>query len=62
MSGVIVFEGDYIRDIDGVVSQIVEFSHYDENGDACCHLANGRVVHTRDLTIDQVLCESEVVL
>jgi len=38
----------------------VAICNLDENGDADISLANGRCIHTSDLTIDMVLCESEV--
>ena len=61
MDKVIVFEGDYIRDTDGVVAEVVAMCNWDENGDADISLANGRCIHTSDITIDMVLCESEII-
>jgi hypothetical protein len=58
---VIVYEGDYIRDIDGSISKVVHISDWDDNGDAICHLANGSVVNSADVQIENVLLESEVV-
>ncbi len=60
-NGVIVFEGDYIRDTDGVVSKVVDIFNWDDDGDAELRLANGRVIGTKDITMEQVLLESEVV-
>ena len=57
----IIFEGDYIRDPDdGVISQVVDLANWDENGDGDCILANGRVINSRDVCMDDVLLASEV--
>jgi hypothetical protein len=57
----IIFQGDYIRDTDGVISQVVDLANWDEIGDGDCILANGRVINSRDISMDDVLLESEVV-
>ena len=57
----IIFEGDYIRDTDGVISKVIEFSNYDQNGDADCILENGRVINSAEVAMDDVFLESEVI-
>ena len=56
----IIFEGDYLRDTDGSISQIINIQKWDENGDAELRLANGRVVNSIDVTMNNILLASEV--
>ena len=56
----IIYEGDYIRDVDGVVSKVKHIQNWDDEGDADVYLENGRVINSRDVTDEMVLLESEV--
>lgn len=61
MSGAIIFEGDFIRDREhGGASRVEYIDNWDENGDACLHLENGRCINSKDVKIEDVLLESEV--
>jgi hypothetical protein len=59
---VIIFEGDYIRDTDGAVSKVIDIRNWDDNGDADVFLENGRTLNSKDITLENVLLESEVII
>jgi len=59
-TNVIIFEGDYIRDTDGAVSKVINIHNWDDNGDADVFLENGRTLNSKDISIENVMLESEV--
>ena len=59
-TNVIIFEGDYIRDTDGAVSKVTNIRNLDDNGDADVFLENGRTLNSKDISIENVMLESEV--
>jgi hypothetical protein len=61
-SNAIIFEGDYIRDTDGAVSKVINIDNWDDNGDADVFLENGRTLNSKDIKIENVLLESEVII
>jgi len=56
----IIFEGDFIRDSEGVVSRVKFIKNWTNDGDAECFLENGRVINSADVADEDVLLESEV--
>lgn len=57
----IIFEGDFVKDPDdGIISEVIEITDWDDSGDAELHLANGRVISSDDLTMDDILLASEI--
>jgi hypothetical protein len=60
--GVIVFEGDYIRDrVDGVISKVIDIQNWNEDGDADLFLENGRVINSTLVQLEDIFLESEVI-
>jgi hypothetical protein len=61
MTGVIVFEGDFIKEEGYAPSRVIRINDWDEDGDATLYLENGRCIGTKAVTDSMILCESEVV-
>jgi hypothetical protein len=58
----IIFVGDYIRDWDGSLIRVMDIDCWDLEGDAELKLENGLVINSRDVDIEDILSESEVIL
>lgn len=56
----IIFEGDFVR-VDGVISEVVDFSNRDRDGSADCILANGYVVNSEEVEDEDVFLASEII-